>query len=137
METSTKTQNSQEDAQARLEQFGCELGPFVTAAETTTMAMVFTDAESARNPLVFVNNSFLALTGFRREEVLGTDLSLILGNLADKVARSSIQFGSGTAGGGTSETPSRRPDGSDVLYPVFVSPVRDKAGIVRQNFLSF
>jgi two-component system sensor kinase FixL len=137
METSTKTQNSQEDAQARLEQFRCELGPFVTAAETTTMAMVFTDAESARNPLVFVNNSFLALTGFRREDVLGKDLSFILGHLADKVARSSIEIGIETAAAGTWEAPCRRADGSEFLSSVFVSPVRDKAGIVRQNFLSF
>jgi hypothetical protein len=38
--------------------FRKDLGPFVVAAETTRMAMVFTDAKEANHPLIFANDSF-------------------------------------------------------------------------------
>ncbi len=53
----------QKDAEASVESFKSELGPFVVAAETTRMAMVFTDAKQPNNPIIFANDSFLALTG--------------------------------------------------------------------------
>ncbi len=37
--------DDQKDAEAGVESFRKELGPFVVAAETTRMAMVFTDPE--------------------------------------------------------------------------------------------
>jgi PAS domain-containing protein len=58
-------------AEADVEGFRANLGPFVVAAETTRMAMVFTDATEPDNPIIFTNDSFLALTGYDREEVLG------------------------------------------------------------------
>ena len=61
----------QEDAESEVESFRKELGPFVVAAETTRMAMVFTDAKEANHPLIFANDSFLSLAGYAREEVLG------------------------------------------------------------------
>jgi hypothetical protein len=50
----------QKDAEAEVESFREDLGPFVVAAETTRMAMVFTDAKEADNPIIFVNDSFLS-----------------------------------------------------------------------------
>jgi PAS domain-containing protein len=61
----------QKDAEAEVESFRKDLGPFVVAAETTRMAMVFTDATEPDNPIIFANDSFLSLTGYEREEVLG------------------------------------------------------------------
>ena len=58
------------DAEADVEDHRRELGPFVVAAETTRMAMVFTDATDSENPIVFANDSFLKLTGFDRAELL-------------------------------------------------------------------
>ena len=48
-------------AEAEVEEFRKELGPFVVAAETTRMAMVFADARASGNPIIFANDSFLAL----------------------------------------------------------------------------
>ena len=64
----------QKAAEAEVESFRKNLGPFVVAAETTRMAMVFTDATEPDNPIIFANDSFLALTGYDREEVLGQEL---------------------------------------------------------------
>eukprot|EP01035_Chromulina_nebulosa_P054706 gene54706-74963_t len=67
----TNTPADQKAAEADVECFRGQLGPFVVAAEKTRMAMVFTNARKADNPIVFANDAFLELTGFDREEVLG------------------------------------------------------------------
>ncbi len=43
----------QKDAEADVESFKNELGPFVVAAETTRMAMAFTDAKQPDNPIIY------------------------------------------------------------------------------------
>ena len=70
----TKKSIEQKGAEAEVESFRKDLGPFVVAAETTRMAMVFTDATEPDNPIIFANDSFLSLTGYDREEVLGKEL---------------------------------------------------------------
>jgi hypothetical protein len=52
----------QQVAEADVEIHRKDLGPFVVAAETTRMAMAFTDAKEPDNPIVFANDSFLSLT---------------------------------------------------------------------------
>jgi hypothetical protein len=66
------------NAEAAVKSFQMDLGPFVVAAESTRMAMVFTDAKEFDNPITFANNSFLSLTGYAHEEVLGESLNFIL-----------------------------------------------------------
>jgi hypothetical protein len=44
----TPKSEEQQDAEADVEDFRKELGPFVVAAETTRMAMIFTDATETR-----------------------------------------------------------------------------------------
>jgi len=47
------------------------------------MAMVFTDATERGNPIIFANDSFLSLTGYAREEVLGQEFNFMLAHAAD------------------------------------------------------
>jgi hypothetical protein len=79
----------QKAAEADVESFRKDLGPFVVAAETTRMAMVFTDAKASDNPVIFANDSFLSLTGYDREEVLGQSLNFLMarGALPEALAR--------------------------------------------------
>ncbi|MGZ9083605.1 MAG: HWE histidine kinase domain-containing protein, partial [Rhodoplanes sp.] len=58
-----KKSEEQKVAEAEVEGFRKDLGPFVVAGETTRMAMVFTDAREADNPIIFANDAFLSLTG--------------------------------------------------------------------------
>lgn len=44
----------QKAAEADVDSFRKDLGPFVVAAETTRMAMVFTDAKEPGNPIIFL-----------------------------------------------------------------------------------
>ena len=63
----TRKSDEQKGAEAEVDGFRKDLGPFVVAAETSRMAMVFTDATEPDNPIIFANDSFLSLTGSTRE----------------------------------------------------------------------
>lgn len=127
----------QKVAEADVESFADDLGPFVVAAETTRMAMVFADACEADNPIIFANDAFLELTGYTREEVLGQSFNFFMAQVADEEALASIreQFE------GLAETDAeilyRRKDGSEFWACLFVSPVRNDDGDIIQHFASF
>jgi PAS domain S-box-containing protein len=133
----TKKSEEQKAAEAEVESFRKNLGPFVVAAEATRMAMVFTDATEPHNPIIFANDSFLSLTGYDREEVLGKSFNFLMAHGADAEAQTRIknEF-EGTSESGT-EVLYRRKDGSEFWTAVFVSPVRDDRGEVVQYFVSF
>lgn len=127
----------QKVAEAEVESFRKDLGPFVVAAETTRMAMLFTDAKEPGNPIIFANDAFLALTGYDRKEVLGQSLNFLMarGTDSDALARIDAAFAGATKGG--SEICYRRKDGSEFWSAILISPVRDKSGYVVQHFASF
>ena len=133
----TKKSDEQKDAEAEVESFRKNLGPFVVAAETTRMAMVFTDATKPDNPIIFANDSFLSLTGYDREEVLGKSFNFLMAHGADAevLARIKAEF-EGSSSSGT-EVLYRRKDGSEFWTAVFISPVRDEGGDIVQYFASF
>ena len=133
----TKKSEEQKDAEAEVEDFRKDLGPFVVAAETTRMAMVFTDATEPHNRIIFANDSFLSLTGYNREEVLGKSFNFILAHVADAeaLARIKSEF-EGTCDEGT-EVLYRRKNGSTFWAALFISPVRDELGNIVQYFASF
>jgi PAS domain S-box-containing protein len=131
-----KKSDEQEDAEAEVESFRKDLGPFVVAAETTRMAMLFTDATEPDNPITFANDSFLSLTGYDREEVLGKSLNRLMANGSDAEALTRIKAEfEGSASSGT-EVLYRRKDGSEFWAGLFVSPVRDAGGDIVQYFAS-
>src|SRR5471030_2049340 len=76
----------QKAAESEVESFRKDLGPFVVAAETTRMAMVFTDAKEPDHPLIFANDAFLSLTGYKRADVLGQGFDLLIARPADPEA---------------------------------------------------
>ena len=126
----------QKIAEANVEEFRKELGPFVVAAEKTRIAMVFTDATKADHPIIFANDSFLSLTGYGREEVLAQSFNFILAgnNDSDDLANIEAVFG------GNERTPEiryRRKDGSVFWATVDISPVRDERDNIVQHFASF
>jgi hypothetical protein len=61
----TVKSDSQKAAEADVDGFRKDLGPFVVAAEMTRMAMVFTDAKETGNPIICANDAFLELISFR------------------------------------------------------------------------
>ncbi|UTH49368.1 PAS domain-containing protein [Loktanella salsilacus] len=129
----------QETAEGEVERFQDDLGPFVVAAETTRMAMVFTDACETDNPIIFANDAFLNMTGYERVEVLGQSFNFLMAHIADQDAlaliREALENHSDT--NTDPEILYRRKDGSEFWAALFVSPIRDDDGDIIQNFASF
>jgi PAS domain S-box-containing protein len=127
----------QKKAEGEVDSFRKDLGPFVVAAETTRMAMVFTDAKQADNPIIFANDSFCILTRYEREEILGQSFNFFMAHGADADALTKIESEfNGHSDGGT-EVLYRRKDDSEFWAAIFITPVRDEAGDVVQYFASF
>jgi PAS domain S-box-containing protein len=124
-------------AESEVEEFRRDLGLFVVAAETTRMAMVFTDAKQPNHPLIFANDSFLSLAGYERQEVLGQNFDFLIGRPADPNALGQVEAAFASNSGSDFELCFRRKDGSTFWAAVFVSPVQDKTGEVVQYFASF
>ena len=84
----------QKVAENEVDKFRRALGPFVVAAEATRMPMAFTNATAAGNPLIFANDSFLALTGYKGAEVVGQSFDFLMSAMADPDAidRIAAQF---------------------------------------------
>jgi len=133
----TKKSDQQKSAEAEVESFRKHLGPFVVAAETTRMAMVFADATKPDNPIIFANDSFLSLTGYDREEVLGKSFNFLMAHGADAeaVERIKAEFEGSSSSG--AEVLYRRKNGGEFWTDLFISPVRDEGGDIVQYFASF
>ncbi|CAN7186711.1 PAS domain-containing protein [Phenylobacterium sp. LjRoot225] len=126
----------QKRAEATVEGFRRDLGPFVVAAETTRMPMVFTDAKAPGHLIIFVNDSFLALTGYAREEVLGQRLDFLSARSGGPGAPSQVEDAFAAGAEDDMESHYRRKNGEVFRAALFFSAVRDEAGDVVQNFIS-
>lgn len=126
----------QKAAEADVESFHDRLGPFVIAAETTRMAMVFTDARARNNPIIFANDSFLSLTRYPREEVLGQNFIFLFAKGTDKETLTKIEAEFAGKADDHVDVLCRRKDGTEFWAGLFFSPVRDESGTVVQHFIS-
>jgi PAS domain S-box-containing protein len=133
----TNKSEKQKGAEADVEGFRSDLGPFVVAAEKTRMAMVFMDAKAPGNPIIFANDAFLSLSGYDRKEVLGQTFDFLVVRGDDSKAMGDVarEFESGSDE--VSEILCRRKDGGEFWAGIFVSPVRDGSGDIVQHFASF
>ncbi|MBZ3695456.1 MULTISPECIES: HWE histidine kinase domain-containing protein [Phyllobacterium] len=129
--------DEQKHAEADVKGFSDDLGPFVVAAETTRMAMVFTDARAPDHPIIFANDSFLELTGYELEEVLGQNFNFLLAHVSDAAALADVRANFAKHADHDSEILYRRKDGSEFWAAIFISPVKDEAGTTVQYFASF
>ena len=127
----------QELAEDAVEGFRKNLGPFVVAAETTRAAMVFTNAMDNGNPIVFVNDAFLALTGYAREELLGRPFLFLLDRGMNDAARAYVAAAFVGESHEELELSDRRKDGSLFWASIWINPVYDECGRVVQHFASF
>ena len=137
MPTEENKSKEQKAAESEVESFRKDLGPFVVAAETTRMAMVFTDAKEPNHPLIFVNDSFLSLIGYDREEALGQSFDFLMARPAGPEALAQVEAAFAGSSEGDSAICFRRKDGRIFWAAVFTSPIRDMTGDVVQHFASF
>jgi PAS domain S-box-containing protein len=108
--------------------------PFVAAIRATRMAMIVTDASQADNPIIFVNDAFLKLTGYGREEVIGRNCRFLQG--PDTAPEAVRAMHDAIAGGGdvSIDLLNYRKDGSTFWNALYLSPVRNDAGKIVYFF---
>ena len=123
-------------AEAEVKHFKEDLGPFVVAAESTRMPMVFTDSKKPDNPIIFANDAFLKLTGYDREEVMAQSFNFLLASGADEKAIRQTKAAFDKHSEETLEIHYSRKDGSEFWAEVFINPVENEKGAVVQYFVS-
>lgn len=128
---------SQKAAVAEINNFKHELGPFVVAAETTRMAMIFTDAKKDDEPVIFANDSFLSMTGFTRDAVMGETFASLIAPNGDVSTIKQLEASFESSPDSDPELCLKRHDGTMIPASVFICPVRDHQGDILQNFISF
>ena len=126
----------QKTAEAEVDSFRKDLGPFVVAAETTRMPMLFTNAKAPDNPIIFANDAFLKLTGYRRDEVLGQGFNALLALGVDGQTMAQVKAAVGGQSVDDLVIHYRRKDGDEFWAGVLISPVRDAGGALVQHFVS-
>lgn len=126
----------QKVAEAEVESFKEDLGPFVVAADSTRMPMLFTDAHEPDNPIIYANDSFLKLTGYDRDEVLAQPFGFILADDVDKAALQAIDTAFLCETDDSPEIHCRRKDGREFWASLFVNAVREDDGTIVQHFIS-
>jgi len=137
MLTIDKKSRDQIVAEACVEEFRKKLGPFVVAVERTRMAMVFTTAKQPDNPIIFANDSFLKLTGYARDEVLGQSFNALIGHASAPDILGKLKSAFGDDNEEILESTCNRRDGSVFWAAILIGPVRDADGNIVQNFISF
>ena len=112
-------------------------GMFVEAVRRTRMPMLVTDATLPGNPIVFANQSFVDLSGYTMDELLGQDPHFMNGEGTDPEAIRRYEVAILEERDETLEILQYRKDGSPFRAMLFASPVDDGQGTVTNHFLSY
>lgn len=104
------------------------------AIESASAGIVISDATLPDNPLIYVNEGFLRMTGYTREEVLGRNCRFLQSEETDPRSRESIRQAIREERPCSLELLNCRKDGSIFWNNLTITPVRDMSGRVT-NFV--
>ena len=110
--------------------------PFAAAIRATRMPMIITNPRQHDNPIVFVNDAFVHLTGYDRDELLGHNCRFLQGPETDQNAISKLRSAIGAVTDVNVDLLNYRKDGSTFWNALYVSPVVDAAGELQFFFAS-
>jgi len=110
--------------------------PFTAAFRTTRMPMLITDPRQEDDPIVFVNDAFLRLTGYRRDEVIGRNCRFLQGPDTNREQVAAVRQALAAGEGIEIEILNYKKDGSPFWNALVISPVRNEAGELLYFFAS-
>lgn len=109
---------------------------FFAAIETTRMPMLVTDPRRPDNPVVFANRAFLAMSGYRADEVVGRNCRFLQGVGTDPGTITTLREAIAARSEVTVEMLNYRKDGSSFWNALYVSPVFNRRGELVYFFAS-
>jgi two-component system CheB/CheR fusion protein len=124
-------------SEAEIENLRRKGGVFVDAVRATGTAMVLTDPKLPGNPIVFANQSFLDLSGYELDEVLGQQPYFMNGPETDLHDATEFREALEHDRDAILETVQYRKDGSRFVAALFVSAFKDEEGRTLHHFLSW
>ncbi len=101
---------------------------FFAAVETTRMPMIVTDPYQPDNPIIFANNAFQRMTGYTRDELVGTNCRFLQGQETDRDTVNEIRQAVAERRQFSTEILNYRKDGSSFWNALFVRPVFARSG---------
>jgi PAS domain S-box-containing protein len=110
--------------------------PFAAAIRATRMAMIITNPREHDNPIVFVNDAFLRLTGYEREEVMGTNCRFLQGPETDRGAVRQVREAIEDVRDISIDLLNYRKDGTPFWNALYLSPVINEADELLFYFAS-
>lgn len=110
--------------------------PFAAAIRATRMSMIITDPRKPDNPIVFANESFLRLTGYARDEVIGRNCRFLQGPDTDPDAVSEVRAAIAAGADIAIDLLNYRKDGSSFWNALYLSPVSNDKGELLFFFAS-
>ncbi len=110
--------------------------PFAAAFKATRMPMIVTDPNQSDNPIIFCNEAFRRLTGYRDDEIIGRNCRFMQGPETDNATIAKIREGIAAGHDVAVDILNYRKDGTTFWNAVFISPVRDEAGTIIYFFAS-
>jgi PAS domain S-box-containing protein len=111
-------------------------GPFVAALDRTRQPMLVTDPRLPDNPIVLANRSFLALTGYEADEVLGRNCRFLQGPDTDPAAVALVRAAVAERREVKVQLLNYRKDGGTFWNELYLSPVFSDAGELLNFFAS-
>lgn len=109
---------------------------FASAMDDAPVGISIADPTAADCPLIYVNDGFLELTGYRREEVLGRNCRFLQGEHTREEPVTKLRTAITNEQPVTVMLRNYRKDGTMFWNRVTLSPVRDRTGTVTQ-FLGY
>jgi len=110
--------------------------PFAAAIRATRMPMIVTDPRRDDNPIVFVNDAFLRLTGYERGEIMGRNCRFLQGPDTDPNAIQQLREAVDARRDIAVDILNYRKDGSPFWNALYMSPVITKSGDLHYFFAS-
>ncbi|WP_062013993.1 hybrid sensor histidine kinase/response regulator [Aureimonas sp. AU4] len=101
---------------------------FFKAVETTRMPMTVTDPHQPDNPIVFANNAFVQMTGYRLDEIIGRNCRFLQGPGTEAAIVDEVREAIAERRELATEILNYRKDGSSFWNALFISPVYDTDG---------
>ncbi len=100
------------------------------ALQASTCGIILTDNRQPDNPIIFVNKAFEELSGYESSEILGRNCRFMQGKNRDQLARYLLADAVKKEQSCVVELRNYRKNGTEFWNELYMSPVKNEAGIV-------